>query len=150
MMSLSTPVEADAVGQPTYSQSFPCTPSTAEVGRELVRGVLGVWHLDELADQAALVVTELIANASRHTPCTQVRLVFGRTSPTRVRVGVVDGCPSRLPEFSQAGENEESGRGLVLIDAISECWGYDLHGSRRHPWGKEVWAEIGAGRDADA
>jgi hypothetical protein len=142
MTSLRTPVEASSVGHPTYSQSFPCEPSTAGIGRELVRNVLGVWRLEDLADRAALIITELIANASRHTPCLEIRLIFGRPSATRVRVGVVDGEPSRLPALSQADEDDESGRGLLLIDAIADRWGYDLQGSGRRPWGKEVWAEL--------
>ncbi|MER5913839.1 ATP-binding protein [Streptomyces sp. NPDC001982] len=142
MTSLRSPVEAASVGHPTYSQTFPCEPSTAEIGRELVRDVLGVWHLDDLADRAALIITELIANASRHTPCPRIRLIFGRPSATRVRVGVVDEEPSRLPALSQADEGDESGRGLLLIDAVADRWGYDLQGSGRRPWGKEVWAEL--------
>ncbi|HZF90242.1 ATP-binding protein [Streptomyces sp.] len=142
MTSLRTPVEALSVGHPTYSQTFPCTPSTAELGRELVRDVLGVWHLDGLADRAALIVTELIANASRHTPCPEIRLTVGRPSATRLRVGVVDREPTRLPMLSQAADDDESGRGLLLVDAVADRWGYDLHGSGRCPWGKEVWAEL--------
>ncbi|GAQ66919.1 ATP-binding protein [Streptomyces sp. XM4193] len=142
MTSLRTPVEALSAGHPTYSQTFPCEPSTAELGRELVRDVLGVWHLDGLADRAALIITELIANASRHTPCTEIRLTVGRPSATRLRVGVVDREPSRLPVLSQAADDDESGRGLLLVDAVADRWGYDLHGSGRRPWGKEVWAEL--------
>ncbi|WP_338672205.1 ATP-binding protein [Streptomyces sp. SCSIO 30461] len=142
MTSLRTPVEAISVGHPMYSQTFPCEPSTAEIGRELVRGVLGVWHLDSLADRAALIVTELIANASRHTPCPEIRLTVGRPSATRLRVGVVDREPTRLPILSQVADDDESGRGLLLVDAVADRWGYDLHGSDRRPWGKEVWAEL--------
>jgi hypothetical protein len=142
MTSLRTPVEALSVGHPTYSQTFPCEPSTAEIGRKLVRDVLGVWRLDGHADRAALIVTELIANASRHTPCPEIRLTVGRPSATRLRVGVVDWEPSRLPILSQAADDEESGRGLLLVDAVADRWGYDLHGSGRRPWGKEVWAEL--------
>ena len=142
MTSLRTPVEALSVGHPTYSQTFPCEPSTAEIGRKLVRDVLGVWRLDGHADRAALIVTELIANASRHTPCPEIRLTVGRPSATRLRVGVVDWEPSRLPILSQAADDEESGRGLLLVDAVADRWGYDLHGLGRRPWGKEVWAEL--------
>jgi anti-sigma regulatory factor (Ser/Thr protein kinase) len=142
MTSLRTPVDAVFVGPPTYSQTFPCEPSTAEIGRRIVRDVLGVWHLDDLADRAALIITELIANASRHTSCSEIRLVFGRPSATWVRVGVVDEEPLRLPALSQADEDDESGRGLLLIDAVADRWGYDLHGSGRCPWAKEVWAEL--------
>ncbi|MFS8204331.1 ATP-binding protein (plasmid) [Streptomyces sp. CWNU-52B] len=139
MTSLRTPVEALSAGHPTYSQTFPCEPSTAELGRDLVRDVLGVWRLDGLA---ALIITELIANASRHTPCPEIRLTVGRPSATRLRVGVVDREPSRLPVLSQVTDDDESGRGLLLVDAVADRWGYDLHGSERRPWGKEVWAEL--------
>ncbi|MGW5973129.1 ATP-binding protein [Streptomyces sp. NPDC055186] len=142
MTSLKKPTEAASIGHPKYSQTFPCEPSTAEIGRKLVRDVLGVWHLDDLADRAALVITELIANASRHTPCSEIRLIVGRPSAIRVRLGVVDREPSRLPALSRAGEDDESGRGLLLIDAVADRWGYDLQGSGRRPWGKEVWAEL--------
>ncbi|MCZ7431723.1 ATP-binding protein [Streptomyces sp. WMMC1477] len=145
MTSLRKPVEVPSVGHPTYSQTFPCEPSTAMIGRDLVRAVLGVWHIDGLADRAALIVTELIANAARHTPCPEIRLTVGRPSATRVRVGVVDREPTRLPILGQAGDNDESGRGLLLVDAVADRWGYDLHGSGRRPWGKEVWAELSTG-----
>ncbi|WPO73157.1 ATP-binding protein [Streptomyces sp. KN37] len=147
MTSLKTPVAALSVGHPTYSQTFPCKPSTAEIGRDLVRDVLGVWHLDGLADRAALIVTELIANASRHTPCSEIRLTVARPDATRLRVGVVDREPARLPILSQAADDDESGRGLLLVDAVADRWGYDLHGSGRRPWGKEVWAELRTGGD---
>ncbi len=142
MTSLSTPVRAAPTGHPAYSQIFPCQPSTAEIGRKLVRDALGAWHVDSLADVAALVMSELIANAVRHTPCHSIRLNVGRPSATRVRVGVVDQAPSHLPVLGQAGENDESGRGLLLIDGIAHRWGYDLHGPEGRPWGKEVWAEL--------
>ncbi|MFB6785298.1 ATP-binding protein [Streptomyces olivaceus] len=147
MTSLRTSVAALSVGHPTYSQTFPCKPSTAEIGRDLVRDVLGVWHLDGLADRAALIVTELIANASRHTPGSEIRLTVARPDARRLRVGVVDREPARLPILSQAADDDESGRGLLLVDAVADRWGYDLHGSGRRPWGKEVWAELRTGGD---
>ncbi|MFE9174332.1 ATP-binding protein [Streptomyces kebangsaanensis] len=142
MTSLKTPIETATVGHPKYSQTFPCEPSTAEIGRKLVRDVLGVWHLDDLANRAALVITELIANVSKHTRCSEIRIIVRRPSAIRVHVGVVDREPSRLPALSCADEDDESGRGLLLIDAVADRWGYDLQGSGRRPWGKEVWAEL--------
>ncbi|MFI6287407.1 ATP-binding protein [Streptomyces sp. NPDC051018] len=142
MTSLNTPVHTASVGRPALSQTFPCQPSAAETGRKLVQNVLDAWRLDELADRAALIVTELIANATKHTPCHDIRLTVGRPSASRVRVSVVDWEPERLPVAGLADHGDESGRGLLLIDAVSDCWGYDLHGSDRCPWGKEVWAEL--------
>ncbi|MFB6904012.1 ATP-binding protein [Streptomyces bacillaris] len=145
MTSLRAPAEVLSAGHPTYSQTFPCKPSTAEIGRGLVRDVLGVWHLDCLADRAVLIVTELVANASRHTTCSEIRLTVARPDATRLRVGVVDREPARLPILSQAADDDESGRGLLLVDAVADRWGYELHGSGRRPWGKEVWAELRTG-----
>ncbi|MFF8483759.1 ATP-binding protein [Streptomyces antibioticus] len=145
MTSLSTQVHVHCVGHPAYSQSFPCAPSTAEIGRRVLRDVLGIWRLDNLDDvteRATLIVTELVANAARHTSCQEIRLMVRRPSATRLRVGVQDRAPARLPTLGQADDDDESGRGLVLIDAVADRWGYDLHGSGRRPWGKEVWAEI--------
>ncbi|MET8982576.1 ATP-binding protein [Streptomyces sp. NPDC004539] len=142
MTSLSTSVQTASVGSPAYSQSFPCEPATAEAGRKLVRQVLAVWGLDRIADRAELTVTELIANATRHTSCPEIRLVVRRLAPTRVRVGIVDRAPSRLPVPGRADDDDESGRGLLLVEAVAARWGYDLHGSRGRLWAKEVWAEI--------
>ncbi|WP_327748521.1 ATP-binding protein [Streptomyces europaeiscabiei] len=142
MTSLNTPVEASPVGHPAYSQTFPCKPETAEMGRKLVRDALGVWHLDSLTDRAALIVSELVTNAVRHTPCREIRLIVRRPSTRRVRVGVVDRAPARLPVLGPADFDGESGRGLLLIDAVADRWGYDLRGSGRRSWGKEVWAEL--------
>ncbi len=142
MTSLSTPVQTDTTGHPAHSQTLPCEPSTAEIGREFVRDALDIWHLENLADPAALIISELIANAVRHTPCHSIRLVVRRLSTIRVRFGVVDRAPSRLPVLGPHGVDEESGRGLLLINAVADRWGYDLRGSGRRPWGKEVWAEL--------
>lgn len=147
MTSLSTPVQAAPIGPPAYSQTFPCEPRTAAIGRKLVRDALAVWHLNGLADPAALIISELIANASRHTPCHSIRLLVRRPSTARVRVGVVDRAPSRLPVLGSADGGAESGRGLLLVDELADRWGYDLRGSGRRPWGNEVWAELLTGAD---
>ncbi|MGW6908428.1 ATP-binding protein [Streptomyces sp. NPDC054940] len=146
MTSLSTTVQTAPIGHPAYSQTFPCTPETAEIGRKLAREALGAWHLDDLAEPAELIISELVANAARHTPCRSIRVIVGRPSATRVRIAVVDRAPSRLPMLGTADTEAEGGRGLVLIDALADRWGYTLLGSHRTrgPWGKEAWAELKA------
>ncbi|MFF0205940.1 ATP-binding protein [Streptomyces sp. NPDC005017] len=133
---------AASLGYSAYSQVFPYVPSAARIGRERVRDVLAMWRLDSIAEPATLIVTELIANASRHTCCPAVRLVVVRRVANQVRVGILDRDPSRLPALGQAGEQDESGRGLLLVDAIADRWGYDLLGPGRRPFAKEVWAEL--------
>ncbi|MFF0205814.1 ATP-binding protein [Streptomyces sp. NPDC005017] len=133
---------AASVGHSAYSQTLPCAPSTAGIARERVRDVLAIWRLGSLAEPAALIVTELIANAARHTPCHEIRMVIVRPTATRVRVGIIDREPSRLPTLGQIGDADESGRGLLLVDAIADRWGYDLIGPSRRPSAKEVWCEL--------
>jgi len=147
MTSLSTPVQAAPTGPPAYSQTFPCEPTTASIGRKLVRDAFAVWHLNDFAEPAALIISELVTNAIRHTPCHAIRLLVRRPSTALVRVGVVDRAPSRLPVFSPVAADDESGRGLLLIDELADRWGYDLRGSGPRPWGKEVWAEFLTGAD---
>ncbi|OIK24615.1 ATP-binding protein [Streptomyces malaysiense] len=146
MTGLNTPARTASTGCPAYSQTFPCAPETAGLGRRLVRHALGAWHLDHLTDAAELIVSELVANASRHTPCHSIHLLVGRPSPARAHIGVVDRAPSRLPVLSPGGADDESGRGLLLIDALADRWGYTLLGSHplRGPWGKKTWAELDA------
>ncbi|WP_416974501.1 ATP-binding protein [Streptomyces sp. 4F14] len=121
---------------PTYAQTLPCTPETAETSRVLV---------PDLVDRAVLVVTELIANAVRHTACREIRLVVGRPYETGVRIGVVDGEPTRLPVPGRTGGEDESGRGLLLVDAVADRWRYDLHLLGGPVRTKEVWAELRVG-----
>lgn len=61
-----------------------------------------------------------------------------------MRVGGVDEEPSLLPELSHAGEEDESGRGLFLVEAVADRWGCDLQSSGGWLRGKEVWAELHA------
>jgi anti-sigma regulatory factor (Ser/Thr protein kinase) len=142
-----TPFQVTPTGHPAYSQTFRCEPATAEIGRRLVRDALGLWHLGNVTDIAELIISELIANAVRHTSCHSIRVIVGWPSVIRVRVGVVDRAPLRLPVLGRAGDDDESGRGLLLIDGIADRWGYDLRGPNRRPWGKEVWAELLVGGD---
>lgn len=142
MTSRSTPIHTAPIGHPARSRTFPCRPETAATGRGLVRDALGAWRLGDLADPAELIISELVANAVRHTSCRWIRLLVRRPSMTHVRIGVVDRAPSRLPVFRPSEDDGESGRGLLLIDTVADRWGYDLRGSGERPWGKEVWAEL--------
>ncbi|MFJ6298864.1 ATP-binding protein [Streptomyces griseoviridis] len=59
----------------------------------------------------------------------------------------MDRAPSRPPVLGPPDDDDESGRGLLLIGALSDRWGYDLCGPGRRPWGRQVWAELLVGAD---
>lgn len=92
------------------------------------------WR-DVDADTAYLVqvlVSELATNAVRHTNSSliEVRLSVG----TVIEASVRDQDPSGLIQACQPGLDEVSGRGLAIVDALSDAWG-----TYRDDTGKWVW-----------
>ena len=97
----------------------------------------------DLADDAALVVSELVANAVLHGGgCTSVAVT---AIAGGLRIEVDDS--SRLPPvIGHASEASLTGRGLRLVSRLSAGWGADVNAS-----GKVVWAEVtGVGSLVDA
>ncbi|SDR55335.1 hypothetical protein SAMN05428945_4091 [Streptomyces sp. 2224.1] len=101
-----------------------------------MRTALAAWDMEELADDAAVVFSELVTNAVQHARSEVIRLVVSRPGPATVRIGVVD--KSKAPPRHRASGNEDdSGRGLVLVAGLTAAWGSD-----RLRWGKRVWGEL--------
>jgi serine/threonine-protein kinase RsbW len=123
---------------------LPRTPRSAGRARALLRTQLSAWSVHgEPAATAELLLSELIANAVRHSGAPRGRDIgvrfarYGRT----LRVEVAD-AGERLPVPRTAAADDEGGRGLALVGALAERWG---HCPRRHGIGKAVWAEVGIG-----
>jgi two-component sensor histidine kinase len=93
-------------------------------------------HADQdVNDTAALLVTELVTNAARHAGG-DLRVRAGLRTDTLL-VEVSDVSP-QLPELvGLPAWEDESGRGLVLVDALADRWGSDPL-----PTGKRVWFEL--------
>lgn len=127
---------ARRTGCPGYSETLPRRPESAGAARDLARAALAVWGLDELADDGALVVSELVSNAVRHARSHSIRVTVTRPETARVYIGVVDKSRA-CPEAREPCEEDESGRGLVLVGLLADDWGTDVL-----PRGKRVWAEL--------
>jgi anti-sigma regulatory factor (Ser/Thr protein kinase) len=115
-------------------------PSAVPCARLHARQVLWEWELTRLSDSVELLVSELITNAvdaSRSlAQITPVRLwLLARAA--QVMVIVWDASP-RPPMPAQAGEDAESGRGLLLVEAMSARW--DWYFPQEGTSGKVVWA----------
>ncbi|NUP44305.1 MAG: ATP-binding protein [Streptomyces sp.] len=130
---------ASTTGHPAYSQTLPCEPESARRARLLVRTACETWHLPGLADRAELVISELVSNAVAHSGSRAMRVTVSRPAPDRVRLSVVDRSHAK-PATRTASEDDEHGRGLALIEAVSDRWGTDPL-----RWGKRVWAECALG-----
>ena len=96
--------------------------------------VLHEWGLRELADDAALVVSELASNAVLHA-----RSGFTATidrGPDGVRVAVADPDAVGLDAMARSATYPPL-RGLGIVDAVARQWGID-----QVAVGKVVWAEL--------
>jgi len=123
-------------GHPGYSESLPREPESAATARRLVRVALAAWGLDDLADDGALIISELVSNAVQHARRESIRVVIDRLDEACVRLGVVDFSKVR-PVRREPDPERESGRGLALVGELAETWG-----TEPLPWGKQVWAEL--------
>ncbi|MEU0844813.1 ATP-binding protein [Streptomyces sp. NPDC005962] len=124
-------------GHPGYSQTLPREPESAAVARKLVRTALTAWGLDELIEDATLVITELVSNAVDHGRLQSIRVVVNRPTENWVRLGVVDRSKALPMMRTDSNGDQVRGRGLVLVDAVTVRWGTDLY-----RWGKQVWGEL--------
>lgn len=110
--------------------------------RRIARGLLEDWELEPLTDTVELAITELIANVVRHVPDRRCTLLLLKQR-TGVRVEVTDGHPE-LPAPPPALDPEsETGRGLLLLDALVDDWGV----TPAPGGGKTVWFACGTPLD---
>src|ERR1039457_1820574 len=102
-------------------------PGAVPCARLHTRHVLWEWGLTALRDDTELLVSELVTNAvhaSRSMEWTfpvRMRLLSDRA---QVAIVVWDANP-QPPVRTEAGEDDETGRGLILVDAISERWDWN-------------------------
>ncbi|MER5748532.1 SpoIIE family protein phosphatase [Streptomyces sp. NPDC002088] len=115
----------------------PGDPEALTHARHLIRAAVRSWGARERADEVELVADELITNALMHTEGAAIvtlRVLTG--SGRRLRVEVEDSS-SALPRRREAGESGVSGRGLLLVDLLTDVWGVEARGG-----GKCVWCEF--------
>jgi anti-sigma regulatory factor (Ser/Thr protein kinase) len=116
-------------------------PGAVPCARLHARHVLWEWGLTALRDDTELLVSELVTNAvhaSRSMEWTfpvRMRLLSDRA---RVAIVVWDANP-QPPVRTDAGEDDETGRGLMLVDAISERWDWN---ATPDTGGKVVWCVV--------
>lgn len=114
--------------------------------RAWTREILWEWGLPGLADAAETVVSELATNAvnaSRGLAGAVIRLIL-TIDEGELAILVRDGHPG-APQARHPGTDDESGRGLMLVEALSDRFGwYPVEGDGS---GKVVWAVITALRE---
>ncbi|GHD24823.1 SpoIIE family protein phosphatase [Streptomyces galbus] len=115
----------------------PGDPEALTHARHMIRAATRAWGARDRADEIELVADELITNALMHTEgAAIVTLRVLSAADRRLRVEVEDSS-SALPRRREAGESGVSGRGLLLVDLLTDVWGVEARGG-----GKCVWCEF--------
>ena len=117
---------ATAATEPTplIALALSGTPYSAQMARFYVRAALAYHDLGDFTDDAVAVTSELVTNAIEHAGAPQFGLQIVRLAdPEAVAVMVTD--PSPLPPIKRdpPGDNEH-GRGLYIVEALSDRWGW--------------------------
>jgi anti-sigma regulatory factor (Ser/Thr protein kinase) len=127
----------------TVAHLLPATPTAPGRARAWTRQILWQWQLASVSDSAELVVSELSTNAVLAS-CPLVRPVIRLTltlSQGELGVFVRDYCPgSPQPGNVRDEDEDENGRGLLLVEAMSTRWGWYAPADGAH--GKVVWAVL--------
>jgi anti-sigma regulatory factor (Ser/Thr protein kinase) len=103
--------------------------------RRIVSAQLRYWRLDPLIDAASTGISELLANVHRHAKPDKRCAVKLTLAPDRLTVAVADHDP-RLPHPQPMEPTATTGRGLAMVEAMSDAWGTDL---LPDDTGKVVW-----------
>jgi anti-sigma regulatory factor (Ser/Thr protein kinase) len=103
--------------------------------------ILSEWGLTALQESSELLVSELVTNAIQASRAaagvTPVRLWL-LSDTVRVVILVWDASPESPVRISSS-DDAENGRGLLLVEAVSDQWGSYPAGDEG---GKIVWALV--------
>ncbi|MEU2423083.1 ATP-binding protein [Streptomyces sp. NPDC007851] len=121
-----------------WRHEFTAHPKEVAHLRRMVRLRLILWGLRDHVDVAQICVSELAANVIQHvgegTPATLRMELNG----PHLRLEVEDPDPRSLPTLLAASDVLESGRGMAMVDAVTDHrWGVILRGEA-----KVVWCEL--------
>jgi two-component sensor histidine kinase len=118
-------------------------PADAKAPRRARRSLVELDTVldEEQADTVRLLVTELVTNSVKFAGegTIEVRLKLGKNA---VHVEVLDDGPGFVPSGGRPALTDTSGRGLYLVEALSNRWGVSMDGRTC------VWFEIDSNRQA--
>lgn len=126
----------------TFAQQLSSTRRGARLARLLAVERLTAWDMSpRVIERAEHIVAELAANAALHGRIQGRDFLLSLTldnAANTLRIAVSDARGERRPAIPQdRSPDDESGRGLLLVDAVADRWGTEP----RPPSGKTVWAE---------
>ena len=129
-----SPAAASGSGGPAAMRTYPFSRDAPAAARHFAVGMLRDWGAGDIADDAALVVTELAANAIVHAH--SAFTISLSAHGDLVRISVRDASP--LPGAPGAALAPAPLHGLGVVDALASRWGVESLGNA----GKTVWVEL--------
>lgn len=112
---------------------LPPSPTSAGAAREFVASRLRAWGRCPQVDDAVLIIGEMFNNALMHAPSPDYVVAIGCDNG-KLRLEMWDSSPCR-PTVLPLDLEDEHGRGMRLVSAMSEKWGSWVTAA-----GKCVWA----------
>ncbi|WP_406469916.1 ATP-binding protein [Streptomyces sp. NBC_01615] len=125
-----------------FEMDLVVAPLSVRIARVIVGAHIRLWGLDALLDRAGLAVSELLTNVWEHSrPTGGGQMKASRITLTRIPDGVtlcVHDADPTLPREMLAAFDDEHGRGLQIVKALSDQYGVcpSLDG------GKDIWLTI--------
>jgi anti-sigma regulatory factor (Ser/Thr protein kinase) len=119
-------------------------PSAMSWARGMLRQMLCEWQLERMSDTVLLLMSELVTNAVKasgdgtcggHLSRQMIALTVRRTDASLL-MEVWDANPAP-PVPREADVTRECGRGLLVVETLSDNWGHHAEGD-----GKVVWCEV--------
>ncbi|MFD5570730.1 ATP-binding protein [Streptomyces cadmiisoli] len=126
-----------------YTLHIPHDPRSVTVCRRTLRVILTMHGLIRLCDTAELLATELVANAVLHTKGPAALRVGWTAGVLRIGAWDADPAPPDPPASLDALTDAEGGRGLGLVRACADLWGWQPS-AREGNRGKYVWCDLAA------
>lgn len=125
----------------TYQLSAPAEATTPRLARQFVTGALQASSHPSLVDSACVCVSDVVTNVVQHARVTDLSVELTAYAD-RVVIAVRDADFARRPIRRHARPDEERGRGLALVQALSHDSGMTLIWEELEVTGKLFWFEL--------
>ena len=116
--------------------TVPPVPRAVTAAREWSRQTIKRWRLEQAAEAIEHLVSELVTNSVEHARCVSVTVLLIYAVGT-LRLEVSDQDADNAPVLKSPKPGDMAGRGLVIVQALSDRWGVRVTNG-----GKTVWCEL--------
>ncbi|MFJ2017040.1 ATP-binding protein [Streptomyces nodosus] len=120
---------------PAFDMALRSEPTSVRVARRVTKAWIRCHcrMTEDQVDAVVIVVSELCTNAVQHGRRESIDVRGWMSAPDELRIEVHDNSPSPVPAPCHAGTEQESGRGLVLVDVLvtelGGSWGFTEDGT---------------------